>query len=89
MDENRTWETGGRDEYMEQEEKKAGEVMTEDERKLMEEDERLSREEEQFEAELAELMKEDPADKKGKKKRKKGKCCLWKSRATCPPESGS
>ncbi len=73
MDENRTWETGGRDEYMEQEEKKAGEVMTEDERKLMEEDERLSREEEQFEAELAELMKEDPADKKGKKKRKKGK----------------
>ena len=24
MDENRTWETGGRDEYMEQEEKKAG-----------------------------------------------------------------
>ena len=32
MDENRTWETGGRDEYMEQEEKKAGEVMTEDER---------------------------------------------------------
>ena len=53
MDENRTWETGGRDEYMEQEEKKAGEVMTEDERKLMEEDERLSREEEEKEREGA------------------------------------
>ena len=43
------------------------------EREDMEEEARLKQEEEQFEAELEELMRPDPSGKKGKKKKKKEK----------------